>query len=84
MKEKFAILHDTEKHGQILITKEYDLEDKFYKITYQFELEGVMPVFSLNIKSRKKANKVFKELENKETAISEIDKIIIAIQRVTG
>lgn len=43
-----------------------------------------MPVFSLNIKSRKKANKVFKELENKETAISEIDKIIIAIQRVTG
>lgn len=33
MKEKFAILHDTEKHGQILITKEYDLKDKFYKIT---------------------------------------------------
>lgn len=74
--EKFAILHETEKHGQILITKEYDTDTENYKINTQFKLDTeAMTTLSFEIKTEESANEVFEDFKNAETATKLVDRI---------
>ncbi|MGQ2091156.1 hypothetical protein [Ornithobacterium rhinotracheale] len=66
MMEKFAIIHEDEEYGQILITR----ENQNQEIQVQFEMEGERVSFKIKNESKNITKKLllddFKEFESKD------------------
>lgn len=78
MMEKFAIIHNLDK-GQILITKEYDVENQSLDVQIQFEMEGARASFKIKTKTEKTANLIFEEFESKDYALHTLESFISLI-----
>ncbi|MCK0203058.1 hypothetical protein MWN41_08535 [Ornithobacterium rhinotracheale] len=71
--EKFAILHETEEHGQILITRMSESDENYLKVT--FLLKGAIVEMKITIKTEKSLAEIFNSYENAETAIHTVSNI---------
>ncbi|AFL97391.1 hypothetical protein [Ornithobacterium rhinotracheale] len=63
--EKFAIIHDSAELGQILITKDFDLDENQPEIKVQFEDDGARISFNIGVKTEETAKKMFEKLRAK-------------------
>ncbi|MRJ09453.1 hypothetical protein EDL99_11410 [Ornithobacterium rhinotracheale] len=71
--EKFAILHETEEHGQILITK--TIEDGKYFIRITFILSEATAEIKIEVPNEEMMNEVFNDSYDKEKAAKTVDNI---------
>lgn len=63
----FAKIYDSEKLGQILVTKEFDTEKEELKVTFTLELKEVQVKFSIGVSSEEDQADLFDKM-NLETA----------------
>ena len=74
----FAKIHQSESHGQILITKEYEADDEEYKITLWVELKKMLFKVSFSSPVEESATELFTNLtlEESETIINNLLKTL--------
>ena len=70
----FAKIYESEKLGQILVTKEYDAEEDTAKIAITLERNDVLVKFSIGVNSSEAQEELFKfmDLQRAETIIQEV------------
>ncbi|MCK0206193.1 hypothetical protein [Ornithobacterium rhinotracheale] len=71
--EKFAIIHETTKHGQILIEKISNADALYVKVA--FLVKGAAVEIKINADNQNALNEIFKSYGSAETAIKTVDNI---------
>lgn len=66
--KQFAKIHNSEKFGQILVTKQFDPEDEEYKITVWFEHENkALITIAIHAEETEEAENIFNKMDLTES-----------------
>ena len=66
--KQFAKIHNSEKFGQILITKQFEPEDEEYKITVWFEYEDkILITVAIHAEKTEEAENIFNKMDLTES-----------------